>query len=187
MYEFEIKLPVDSEREMEEKLAKLGFEPVRRIREEDWYFDNDAAEIRQGGKALRVRRITDLSSGAVETKVTFKGKQLDTVSKSRQEFETDVANGDTMMQIFKGLGFHPVSPSVSKVRQEYVCGDLNACLDFIEGLGYFLELEIVAAQESQKDEAAARFGEVLGQLGHTMEDTIRTSYLGLLQGWEDKA
>ena len=185
MYEIEMKLPVESAEEAEARLIEQGFILLQRIREEDHYYDNDASQIRNNGEALRVRSVTDLDTGAEEAVITFKGKRMDTVSKSRKELETGVSDRDVAMEIFSSIGFHAVSPSVIKTRQEYEKGRMHACLDRIEGLGDFLELEIVIAKESDKDAAQEEIRSVLETLGYSLQDTIRTSYLGLLQGIEE--
>ena len=184
MYEVEIKLPVQSAEKIEAGLCRLGFTLLHRLREEDHYFDNDEGRIRISGEALRVRSITDLESKKTESAITFKGKIMDTVAKTRLELETGVGDQVIVTQIFEALGYHPVSPSVIKVRHEYAMERMHACVDRVEGLGDFLELEIVVSDEREKEAAIREISGVLEKLGYSLEDTIRNSYLGLLQGAE---
>ena len=111
---------------------------------------------------------------------------MDTVSKSRKELETGVSDGLLAEQIFESIGFLKVSPSVIKTRQELTFEDMTACIDRIDGLGAFLELEIVVAHEDEKDAALSKISRVLEQLGYSLKDTIRNSYLALLQGTSDE-
>lgn len=185
MYEIEIKVPLKDAEETEDRLAELGFEMFHRIREEDIYFDTAASQIKNRGEALRVRTVTDLDSGGSESVITFKGKRMDTVSKSRKELETGVSGKETMIEILESIGFHKVTPMVQKVRREYSLGRMNACLDRLEGLGDFLELEIVVDGESEKDDALREITDVLGRLGYSLADTVRNSYLSMLQGVSD--
>ena len=185
MYEIEIKLPVGDAADMEKQLAGLGFLKLQSVREEDHYFDNEAAQIKNSGEALRVRTVTDLSDGRSESVITFKGKKMDTVSKSRKELETGVSERETAMEILRAIGFHAVEPAVVKIRKEYTKGRMHACLDSVEGLGDFLELEIVVESEADKDPAMEEIAGVLSRLGYSLADTERRSYLGLLTGAED--
>lgn len=185
MYEIEIKVPLKDAKETAEKLTGLGFTILHRIREEDIYFDTAASQIKNNGEALRVRTVTDQDSGKEESVITFKGKRMDTVSKSRKELETGVSERDTVIEILESIGFHKVVPRVVKTRSEYSMGRMNACLDHIESLGDFLELEIVVHGESEKDAALAEITEVLQRLGYSLEDTVRNSYLSMLQGVSD--
>ena len=109
---------------------------------------------------------------------------MDTVAKTRLELETEVGDQVIVTQIFEALGYHPVSPSVIKVRHEYAMERMHACVDRVEGLGDFLELEIVVSDEREKEAAIREISGVLEKLGYSLEDTIRNSYLGLLQGAE---
>ena len=185
MYEIEVKVPLKDARETEQLLLTIGFEVSRKIREEDHYYDNASAQIKTNGEALRVRHITDLAGGVSKSVITFKGKKMDTVSKSRKELETGVSDGKLAEQIFEAIGFCKVTPSVIKVRQELVLEDMTACIDKIDGLGAFLELEIVIGHEEEKESALSKISGVLEKLGYSLSDTIRNSYLALLQGTSD--
>lgn len=186
MFEIEVKVPLKDAEETTKKLQEIGFCKSQIIREEDHYYDNAASQIKNNGEALRVRHVTDLESGVSESVITFKGKKMDTVSKSRKELETGVSDGLLAEQIFESIGFQKVSPSVIKTRQELTFEDMTACIDRIDGLGAFLELEIVVAHEDEKDAALSKISRVLEQLGYSLKDTIRNSYLALLQGTSDE-
>lgn len=190
MLEIEIKLPINDSEATRERLLSLGFTLKGRISMRDSYFDNADGYIRSSGQALRIRENTDLMSGAKECEVNFKGRKLDSVSMSRSEYETSVADADVITEILRTLGYSPVEPEVYKIRDEYTRGDMNACIDEVRDLGYFLELEIVAAEEAGvRDEdirqmGIARIEAVLDELGYAIGDTVTTSYLGMLQGIE---
>ena len=101
---------------------------------------------------------------------------------ARAEFETEVRDGDVAMKILEAIGFHKAEPRVVKERWLMSRGDVHACLDEVEGLGSFLELEILVENEEGRPKALARIEEILMSLGYTMKDTTRVSYLGQLQG-----
>ena len=61
------------------------------------------------------------------------------------------------------------------------CGRFTACLDHVEGLGDFLELEVIAEQESERKEILSKMEDLLAILGYHMSDTVQTSYLSMLQ------
>ncbi len=100
---------------------------------------------------------------------------------SRPEYETTVGDGETAKKIFEAAGFCPVKPMVVKKREMLVFGEMRACLDEVEGLGTFLELEIMAEDESSKASALEKIERILKELGHEMEETTRVSYLTQLQ------
>lgn len=202
MIEVEIKLPLRRRGDTEEtariaaKLCDMGFRKAARFRQRDTYFDNAAGEIRTGGKALRIRETGDLIRGSVTAELNFKGPRMDQVSMTRQELETEVGQAETGRRILAALGYFPVRPEVVKERTEYRLDGITACLDRVEGLGAFLELEILAEEEtpgSRKDgkpahsdgeetrTALQKLEALLEELGYQMSGTVTRSYLSMLQ------
>ena len=187
MIEVEIKLPLRRQEKTEETgriaevLCSMGFRKAARFRQRDTYFDNAAREIRGGGKALRIRETEDLMKGIVTAELNFKGPRMDQVSMTRQELETEVGQAETGRRILAALGFSPVLPEVVKERTEYRREEITAALDRVEGLGDFLELEILADEETENGKVLQKLEELLGELGYQMGDTVTRSYLSMLQ------
>ena len=187
MIEVEIKLPLRRQEKTEETgriaevLCSMGFRKAARFRQRDTYFDNEAGEIRGGGKALRIRETEELMKGIVTAELNFKGPRMDQVSMTRQELETEVGQAETGRRILAALGFSPVLPEVVKERTEYRREEITAALDRVEGLGDFLELEIMADEETENGKVLQKLEELLGELGYQMGDTVTRSYLSMLQ------
>ena len=187
MIEVEVKLPLRRQEKTEERdritvvLCSMGFRKAARFRQRDTYFDNEAGEIRGGGKALRIRETEDLMKGVVTAELNFKGPRMDQVSMTRQELETEVGQAETGRRILAALGFSPVLPEVVKERTEYRRKEITAALDRVEGLGDFLELEILADEETENGKVLQKLEELLGELGYQMGDTVTRSYLSMLQ------
>ena len=182
MIEVEVKLKIDNRTSVEEQLKDHGFCLHKRVKETDTYFDGGLYGIKKSGQALRVRKTVDYMTGVEKSELNFKGAKIDTVSMARLELETEVENGDVAMKILEVIGFHKAEPRVIKERWLMSRDDLHACLDEVEGLGSFLELEIMVEDEGNRPEALGRIEEILEKLGYTMKDTTRVSYLGQLQG-----
>lgn len=187
MIEVEVKLPLRRQEKTEERdritvvLCSMGFRKAARFRQRDTYFDNEAGEIRGGGKALRIRETEDLMKGVVTAELNFKGPRMDQVSMTRQELETELGQAETGRRILAALGFSPVLPEVVKERTEYCREEITAALDRVEGLGDFLELEILADEETENGKVLQKLEELLGELGYQMGDTVTRSYLSMLQ------
>ena len=182
MIEVEVKLRIDNRSSVEELLMAQGFELGKRLKETDTYFDGGLYGIKKSGQALRVRKTVDYMTGAEKSELNYKGAKIDTVSMARQELETEVIDGEVVTKILEAIGFHKAEPRVTKQRWLMSRDDMHACLDEVEGLGSFLELEIMVEDEGNRPEALARIEETLEKLGYTMKDTTRVSYLGQLQG-----
>ena len=171
-FEIEIKLPLKNLKETLKFLTEQGFQETAQIQEEDTYFNSVYHDVKKRDEALRIRTSTDCRSGISKTQINFKGPKLDKISMSRMELETE--------NILIHLDFSPVA-SVMKMRKYMKCGRFTACLDHVEGLGDFLELEVIAEQESERKEILSKMEDLLAILGYHMSDTVQTSYLSMLQ------
>ena len=177
MIEVEIKVEVKHYSEVEAALQRMGFAKGNLVKESDYYFDKD---LRIDDKALRVRKYKDMETGQEEAFMTYKGPKLDEVSMTRQEVEIQIDNADTGKEFLEALGYELIAPVV-KNRQYYKKDEMTACLDRVENLGDYLELEIVVAKEPQREDALKKVVDVVNALGYNEEAIIKTSYLSMLQ------
>jgi adenylate cyclase class 2 len=195
VYEVELKVRADHA-VVRDRLTELGAAHVERVEQADTYYDAPHRDFAETDEALRVRRETvvpageqttaDAAAGSeapTEARVTYKGPLVDDTSKTRQEFETGVADGETMGDVLAGLGFEPAAV-VEKTRDRYRLDDYVVTLDAVAGVGEFVEVE---REVPEKEVAAAREGafELLDRLGLDADDTIRTSYLGMVLADEE--
>lgn len=178
-FEIEIKLPVEQLEGIKEKLLWMGFHKEATIREFDMYYNSEYHDVKKLGEALRIRKSMDISSGRIQAQINFKGKKIDQVSMSRQEYETEVENPECMEKILIALGFSQVA-GVEKTRCYMKRNEMTACLDQVDRLGNFLELEVIASEESQREEYLYAMEQLLKELGLSMEDTVQASYLSML-------
>lgn len=179
MIEVEIKLPVIDKEKIEQGLRQQGFELRESVKESDIYFNSQERDFNKSDEALRIRNIKNHASGKEESVITYKGPKIDNVSMTRLELETGIADAGILEEILRALGFTQRFP-VIKERQYYSRDNMTACVDRVEGLGDFLELEVIIPSEEGRAEALARMEKVLGQLGHDMSETTRISYLSML-------
>lgn len=178
-YEIEIKIPVAEPEAVEKRLLAQGFRKTGCIREEDMYYNSTHHDVREHDEALRIRKSTDLLTGRERAQVNFKGKKIDRASMSRSEYETEIGSPDQMEKILSGIGFEPVA-GVCKVRQYLTRGKMTACLDQVENLGDFLELEMLAEDRFLCKKYLDIMQALLEKLGLSMADTVRVSYLGMI-------
>ena len=182
MIEVEVKLPVSEPDTVRSEILKMGFKEVAFIQERDTYFDNVDGDIRANDEALRVRETKDYLTGKIRAQMNFKGRKLDDRTMTRKELETGVGDGEVCREILRAAGFAPADPEVVKERVMLQKEQVTACLDSVQGLGEFLELEILVTGEAEKDAALAQIETILNRLGYQISDTVRTSYLSMLQG-----
>lgn len=180
MIEVEIKICINNMEDLNQELEYTGFLKGKLVKETDWYFDDMKGAFRQSDKALRIRQCENLTLNESISYITYKGPKLDNISMTRKELEIQIDDARTGIEILQNLGFLPVFPVV-KLRQYFHKDNMTACLDQVENLGDFLELEIIVENEDEREEALNRIFLFLEKLGHGKDDIIRTSYLSMLQ------
>lgn len=175
MYEVEVKVAADLAA-VAERLDELGATQTGDVVQVDTYYDAPHRDFAETDEALRVRRET--REGDTEARITYKGPLVEAESKTREEHETGVDDGETADEIFENLGFTPAA-TVEKDRQFYRYDGYTVTLDDVEGVGEFVEVE-TEADESGVEAAREGAFEVLRELRLDPQDQTRTSYLGML-------
>lgn len=171
MLEVEAKFAVSDPEEIRARLSRQGVQMARRRHERDVYYNAPNRDFAKTDEALRVRYD---DSGVT---VTYKGPKVRVGSaKAREEFNLAVASGETLEVILSRTGFRRAA-MVSKVREFYEMGDVTVTIDDVEGLGTFIEVEILT--EDAEEDAAGRIGAVTRALG-VDGPPIYTSYLEML-------
>ncbi len=144
----------------------------------DLYFQAPDRDLKATGEAFRMRRI------GPKNYLTYKGPKLDSETKTRPEIEVPLGDGDAVAadteKLLAALGYTPVI-TVRKKRRVYSFAragfDFEACFDNVDGVGEFVELEILA-DEAHYQEAKAALLAAAAELGLT--DQEKRSYLGLV-------
>jgi len=121
--EVEIKFLVADARALARRLRNSGFRLVtRRTHEMNVLYDLSGQPLRQRGEILRLRNY-----GGRWT-FTHKSKGTAVRHKSRQELETEVADGPALDGILRTLGFSP-SFRYEKFRSEWADGKGHVVID----------------------------------------------------------
>jgi adenylate cyclase class 2 len=178
MLEIEQKFSVSDFADIEKTLSKWGARSGEDHVEADHYFNAPDRDFAQTDEAFRLRRIDRANL------LTYKGPKKAGPVKVRTELEVALRDGDgaadEMTRLLVHLGYRPVAV-VRKRRRHFHLEkghfELTVCLDEVDELGRFVEVEIVAPD---KQDAAARteLEQTVGALGLTALE--RRSYLGLL-------
>lgn len=177
MYEVELKVRTGHEG-LRERLEELGAESLGTVEQADTYYDAPHRDFVETDESLRVRR--EVLDGEASAKMTYKGPKVDADSKTREEIETGVGDGDDAADIFESVGFEPAA-TVHKERDRYRLGEYVVTLDTVEDVGTFVEVETEAADIDAAREGAA---EIMRDMRLDPDEQIRTSYLGFLLGSE---
>lgn len=174
MYEVEVKVKV-SHSKIKEDLIRKGAVFSGMEEQHDTYFNSPMRDFAETDEALRIRSVNG------NGEITYKGKKIDTVSKTRPEFNSEVDEHE-MREILLALGFF-VSGAVNKRREIYLWENFIIGFDTVEGLGEFMEVESnlreAAGSEEIRDEINRIF-DFLNGYGITKDNSITTSYLEMV-------
>jgi adenylate cyclase class 2 len=173
MIEIEIKARVESPKDMERSIIALGAAPVGIENQADTYYNSQYRDFGKTDESLRIR----VEDG--QSFLTYKGPKMDSVSKTRKEFQIEVNDADNMKNILTSLGFFQVA-TVTKKRKNYKLGDFLIALDDVQNLGNFIEIEISAEDSRKYEEKVESIFKFIEKLGLNRNSTIRKSYLELM-------
>lgn len=164
--------------DVQRRLALWGAVLTEIRHDADHYFSAPDRDYSETDEAVRLRRIGE------QNYFTYKGPKRDKETKTRPEVELPLGNGDEnaakAISFMSYLGYRPIAV-VNKKRQLYRFFrdgfSFEACLDEVESVGQYVELE-VKAEESNYVEAKNSLLAAAEALG--LNDQERRSYLELL-------
>lgn len=137
MIEVESKYRSPGNEKVEKALVRLGAKKIAEGAIEDTYFSHPGRDFGESDEALRLRKRAD---GA---ELDYKGPRLKMENlKAREEITIKVDNPLAAQRIIERLGFKEVC-SIRKKRASYVYDKMRVDLDDVEGLGEFVEIEIL--------------------------------------------
>ncbi len=165
MLEVEVKARIKDPSETETMLLAKGGVFIKEAVEEDLYFNHPSRDFALTDEALRLRQVES------ETYLTYKGPKIDKKTKTREEHQVRLDGFQDACAILRSIGFRDVQ-MVRKRRRYYRLGDYEVCLDSVEGLGDFIEIEARDMYEPD------RLLDMLGELGGLGSET--KSYLELI-------
>jgi adenylate cyclase, class 2 len=169
--EIEIKLPSAGVNEARRRLRTAGFSvSKKRVFERNTLYDTAATDLRGSASLLRIRETGKIF------KLTYKGTPEPGKHKSREEIETDIADGRAFDAILARLGYLP-GFRYEKFRTEFQRRGSKGIATLDETpIGTYLELE----GDPQWIDRMAR------TLGYEENDYITASYARLFFEWRER-
>ncbi len=144
-FEYEVKLELNSFEECQNWLSKKGIELSLPITQEDEIFTKPSVDFlntKKGDEFVRIRKMNN------RIQLNRKVQQLNELS--NRESECDITNLNDIYSILTVLGFDKIV-EVKKTRYKGKVGDYTFCLDKVDKLGSFLELELLLENEPNGD------------------------------------
>ena len=160
-------------------LAAMGAAPQQTVTQVDTYYAHPARDFAATDEALRIRCVGEANF------ITYKGPKLDATTKTRREIELPLDGGEQSAvqwdELLDALSFCRVA-EVSKIRQIFHLQrdgqTIELAVDNVQGVGNFVELEIVVADEAGIATAQKQIAILASEL--QLEGVERRGYLEML-------
>ncbi len=168
MREIELKFKVDNLDVLINKLKEEQCEiSAVKMQNDTIYVQNlDDTESKEGSVWLRVRKEND--------KIELNYKKQSKKKMESEEIEFEVSSYELANQFLKALGYLPWV-EVNKKRRYSNYKEYNICIDEVEKLGSFVELEILVDKDNKEDYELALL-EVAKKLGINPDKRINSHY-----------
>jgi len=183
-YEVEVKVPINDEKAIEHMIIKAGGKRLNSEFQSDLYYDHPCRSFSQTDEAIRIRARepdTDLplpTSEYAPIELTYKGPKVDKTTKTRLEYTSGISNFEAITSLLRHTGFKLVA-TVKKHRVFFDIDGITLSIDNVEGVGTFLELELVAQGEKDMQDSKNRLLSLVKRLGLDPMSLVRDSYLEL--------
>jgi adenylate cyclase class 2 len=96
--------------------------------------------------------------------------QLDSI-----EHETEIADEKELAKIIEHIGFTPYSDS-TKTRQKAQIGEVEICVDSVNGLGDFIEAEKLTGEDANIEDVTNELWNILDQFGVARDQQVTDGY-----------
>jgi predicted adenylyl cyclase CyaB len=164
----EIKARVPDFAGLRQRAAALSDTPVEVIPQEDTFFHSARGRL----------KLRQLAPDRGQLVYYERSNQQGPKRSNYHIFETgDPAGLKTTLRL--ALGVRGV---VRKTRYLYLVGQTRLHLDDVEGLGKFMELEVVLLPEQSDAEGQAVARDLMARLGVCEQDLLEGAYMDLLEG-----
>ncbi len=180
MLEIEIKYRLDAPERVRAFFLQEGVKLLQERQDADYYLNAPDRDFASTDEALRLRRIGS------QNFLTYKGPRHDATTKTRSEIEIEMPEGDAaaegLLSLLKALGYrfvHVVKKQRILFEYSHAGYEVQFCWDEVEGLGSYIELEIMAEQTEYENAKKALF-ELAAKIGLTEQEN--RSYLEMLLG-----
>jgi len=172
MREIEIKLKVADMKALERELEKQGCVLSAPVHQHDVIYSYGTGisaweEAKEGDITLRIR--------SEDGEATFNLKEQRSSESDNIEYETRVDDPEAMHRILLALGWTP-QVEVKKIRRKGKLGEYEICLDEVEKLGSYVELEKLTADDANPGEVREELFKVLEGLGFSRADEETRGY-----------
>ncbi|MCX6786422.1 MAG: class IV adenylate cyclase [Candidatus Kaiserbacteria bacterium] len=167
-FEIEVKAKITDISTIVSKLGKIGCALSEPIIQDDYIFNQKGVDLNNHEHNTPVLRIREQNGKIFFTLKKNRSSELDCVEK-----EIEVSDRNELKDIIELLGFEQ-TVEVHKRRRKGNYGNYEICLDEVQELGSFIEVEKMSDEDGEK--VQNELFEFLKMLGVNKEDRVSIGY-----------
>lgn len=171
MIEMELKALLKNKLQVKKKLEECGCEWVSIGLQVDTIYERSDAKQIVDTSIFRIRKYNDKK--ILTLKILM--EDLDTA----EELELDISDDIVMDKMLQFIGFLPKIQVVKRI-QTAKYKEFNICIDEVEGLGDFIEIERISEKSNDKDRIYGEMRTVLLELGVEEEELKKEKYYEMI-------
>lgn len=168
----EIKARVEDLKALEKRVREIADGNPAIMHQEDSFFRIESGR-------LKLRKLSDTRGELI----FYTRPDSVLPAESCYSLFSTAAPGDLFGVLSQALGVRGV---VRKRRSLYLIGQTRVHLDRVEGLGSFMELEVVLEPDQDPDEGVAVAHELMGELGIPEDALVEHAYIDLLEDRQEE-
>lgn len=171
MKEIEVKAKIKDFDNLRAKLAEIKCDLIGHFTQEDIIFLPEGVEfpdIKKGMAVVRVRNSNGIITLTLKKRITAENELI------KLEKEIVVNDKQAAIDIVEHMGYHEVV-RVNKERVEGKYDGMTICIDDVEQLGHFIEVEQLSEDDNDAEIQESLF-DFLQSLGVSKEDRIIKGY-----------
>lgn len=170
--EIEVKAKVRNPDALASKLREIGCVLNEPVVQDDCIYNKKGIDLKDHSHGTSVLRIREQKGRIVFTLKKNRSNDLDCIEK-----EIEITDKNTLEEIIELLDYEK-TVEVHKKRQRGKYGDYEICLDEVEGLGFFIEVEKMSDEDGEK--VQDELFNFLKKLGIGDEDRVFIGYDSLM-------
>lgn len=171
MIEIELKARLSNKNEVEQKLVKMGCTWSAICVQNDTIYKNNDNDGVTNSLIFRIREC------GIQKILTLKAFAEDT--NVAEEFELYISDCEKMEQILQILGFFP-KETVKKQRKITAYKGFNICIDEVDQLGSFIEIEKMAESDNDKKNVCQEIEKMLHDLNIPQKEIVKKKYYEMI-------
>jgi adenylate cyclase class 2 len=159
MIEVEIKSKIKNKEEIEKRLNDMGAVFVKKVKQVDKIFGHPSFldkknMIIDGGIVPRIR--------TVNNKSVLEFKEIGREG-GGFEIESNLSSIEMGLSLLEKLGFTE-SFTIDKTRNYYTYNDFEICVDDVDGIGSYIEIEKMVMNPEEKDQARGECLKIMAEI-----------------------